>query len=487
MAVPFPELTQFKTREEQDQEIRVSERPSVYRQLTREKRALAPILDRKSDETDVDHDADHVKGYIPYDGGLNELEKQATIGGKTIVTYPDGGLQAWLVVLGGFLMVFSGFGMIGSYGAFNTYYHNHNLSAYPLSVTAWIGSLQAALVFTLAIIGGSMFDKYGPRPLMIFGTITSVAGYLALSWCTQLWHFFLVQSVLISTGMGAMFVCGVGGVADWFDERKGLATGIVVGGSSLGSIVWPLMIANLPQRVGFGWTVRIIALIQLVALSSATLLIRTRLPRQQGKPLFMPKTFLTHPAYTCMAASCFFFSMGFFFFLVYCGQYALEIGAGDAAPYVLIACNAASLLGRISSGVIADRLGYFNILILELVVTFIIIFAWMAIKSVPALFVAAVFYGLVTGGNIALQGPCVIAVTKDLGCAGTLIGQLYGCQSLALLLGPPISGYILGNNPAKQMGNYKYAIIMNGLLMMLATGFAMGARYFQTRKIIVVV
>lgn len=79
-----------------------------------EKRALAPILDRKSDETDVDHDADQVKGYIPYDGGLNELEKQATIGGKTIVTYPDGGLQAWLVVLGGFLMVFSGFGVSGS-------------------------------------------------------------------------------------------------------------------------------------------------------------------------------------------------------------------------------------------------------------------------------------------------------------------------------------------------------------------------------------
>lgn len=140
----------------------------------------------------------------------------------------------------------------------------------------------------------------------------------------------------------------------------------------------------------------------------------------------MPRTFRTHPAYTCMALSCFFFSMGFFFFLVYCGQYALEIGAGTAAPYVLIACNAASLLGRVSSGVVADRLGYFNILIVELVVTCIIIFGWISIKSVPILFVAAVFYGLVTGGNIALQGPCVIAVTRDLGCAGTLIGQLYG-------------------------------------------------------------
>ena len=153
MAIPFPELTQFKTREEQDQEIRVSERPSVYRQLTRgeivltaacgkfrianpryrlsrepgiwrldlftEKRALATIPDRTSDETTLDPDDETGKGgkgYIPFDGGLNELEKQATLGGKTIVSYPDGGVQAWLVVLGGFLMVFSGFGVSPSIG-----------------------------------------------------------------------------------------------------------------------------------------------------------------------------------------------------------------------------------------------------------------------------------------------------------------------------------------------------------------------------------
>lgn len=63
------------------------------------------------------------------------------------------------------------------------------------------------------------------------------------------------------------------------------------------------------------------------------------------------------------------------------------------------------------------------------------------------------------------------------------MGRVSGCQSLALLLGPPISGYILGNDPAKQFANYKYAIVLNGLLMVLATGFAIGARYFQTKKI----
>ena len=35
MVLPVQELTQFKTREEQDQEIRVSERPVVGRTLTR--------------------------------------------------------------------------------------------------------------------------------------------------------------------------------------------------------------------------------------------------------------------------------------------------------------------------------------------------------------------------------------------------------------------------------------------------------------------
>jgi len=37
------------------------------------------------------------------------------------------------------------------------------------------------------------------------------------------------------------------------------------------------------------------------------------------------------------------------------------------------------------------------------------------------------------------------------------------------------------------MTNYKYAIIMNGLFMVLATGFAVGARYFQTRKVFAVI
>ena len=75
------------------------------------------------------------------------------------------------------------------------------------SVTAWIGSTQSALVFLLAILGGSWFDKYGPRPLMFFGTICSALGYLALSFVSP------------SLGVGCRFDLE-GGLTDcacWFD------------------------------------------------------------------------------------------------------------------------------------------------------------------------------------------------------------------------------------------------------------------------------
>lgn len=190
------------------------------------------------------------------------------------------------------------------------------------------------------------------------------------------------------------------------------------------------LVTMLSIAVGFGWTVRIIAFLELAMMGSATILIQSRLPRSKagGRPLIMPKTFITHPAYSCLGISYFCFAFGYFFFLFYCGTFALNIGAGAAAPYVLIACNAASWLGRITSGFAADKVGYFNLLSLNLIAAFVIMFAWMSISSVTALFVAAIFYGIVTGGVIAMQVPASLITTKDLGCAGTLMGQIFGKQ-----------------------------------------------------------
>lgn len=57
-------------------------------------------------------------------------------------------------------------------------------------------------------------------------------------------------------------------------------------GSSVGSVVWPILLANLPDRVGFGWTCRIMALLCGICGVISYLLLATRLPRKPRGPIF---------------------------------------------------------------------------------------------------------------------------------------------------------------------------------------------------------
>jgi hypothetical protein len=60
---------------------------------------------------------------------------------------PDGGLQAWLAVLGGFCMVFASFGWINCIGVFQDYYQTHQLSNYSSSTVAWIPATESFFMF----------------------------------------------------------------------------------------------------------------------------------------------------------------------------------------------------------------------------------------------------------------------------------------------------------------------------------------------------
>lgn len=77
---------------------------------------------------------------------------------------PDGGTQAWLVVLGAFCGLFVSFGWINctshlleytrnlsnhcpGIGVFQTYYESHQLNAYSTSTVTWITSLETFTMF----------------------------------------------------------------------------------------------------------------------------------------------------------------------------------------------------------------------------------------------------------------------------------------------------------------------------------------------------
>ncbi|KAK3364786.1 hypothetical protein B0T24DRAFT_537000, partial [Lasiosphaeria ovina] len=88
----------------------------------------------------------------------------------------EGGLSAWPVVLGAWCCMFVSVGWISCIGDFQIYYQTNRLRAYLPSSIGYIPSMQTFLLFVLAPIFGHLFDNYGPRPLLVGGTLSHVFG-----------------------------------------------------------------------------------------------------------------------------------------------------------------------------------------------------------------------------------------------------------------------------------------------------------------------
>lgn len=68
------------------------------------------------------------------------IDKQPSV--PNPADFPDGGLKAWSVVLGGWCCLFTSFGWINVIGLFQDYYQGHELSHFSPSIVAWIPSVE---------------------------------------------------------------------------------------------------------------------------------------------------------------------------------------------------------------------------------------------------------------------------------------------------------------------------------------------------------
>jgi hypothetical protein len=66
--------------------------------------------------------------------------------------FPEGGLTAWLTVLGGFFSMFCTFGWANAIGVFQDYYETHQLKHLSSSTIGWIASLQLFFMFGSGIV-----------------------------------------------------------------------------------------------------------------------------------------------------------------------------------------------------------------------------------------------------------------------------------------------------------------------------------------------
>ncbi len=150
--------------------------------------------------------------------------------GKTRVYY------GWIIVALGFTTMLFNMGVFQSSGV---------LFAAVIAEHGW-SRASASLPFSAALIcyagtawlAGQLFDRYGPRRLFPLGAMCTGLGLIATAQIHTPWQLGLTWGVLVAQGFNlAGFAPHLAQVALWFNRRRGIATGLVLSGGSIGALL----------------------------------------------------------------------------------------------------------------------------------------------------------------------------------------------------------------------------------------------------------
>ena len=362
-------------------------------------------------------------------------------------TYPEGGLEAYLCVFGSFCAMMMGLGMMNTVGTYQSYVSTHQLQGQSESAIGWIFGLYAFLAFFCGIQIGPIFDAKGPRWLVAAGSVLIMLTYVLLGICDKYWHFLVVFGILGGTGTSLTFTPAIASVGHWFLRKRGQMTGLAAVGGSFGGIVYPLALQALFPKIGFAWSTRVIALINLVLLIPANLCIKGRLPPKKAtKEAILPDfRIFRDPVFALTTLGVFFIEWGLFVPLAYLTSYSYANGVSRTFSYQIMAIfNAGSCAGRYFPGLAADLIGRFNSMLLTIALCLVATLAlWLPAQGTIGLIVVyAIIMGFASGSGISLTPVCVGQLCK-VENYGRYYATCYTLVSFGSLTGIPIAGKLL--------------------------------------------
>ncbi|GFF54365.1 hypothetical protein IFM51744_08347 [Aspergillus udagawae] len=226
-------------------------------------------------------------------------------------------------------------------------------------------------------------------------------------------------------------------------------TGLIFPGrlrcSSLGGIIYPIVLYRLLGPIGFPWAVRTLGFIALgtFILPLAVMRMRIRAPK--------PRAVVDWSAFTDVPFMVFTLSVVILFIgnavlIFYISFYPENRGFTDTslAFYMAAIFNAGSFFGRIAPNALSDRIGVFNTMAPITLLLGVTVLCMLGVHNEAGMIVEAVVTGFFSGVVVALPPVCFRVLTANKSMIGTRIGQGFAIGGLGLLIGGPSGGAILG-------------------------------------------
>lgn len=371
---------------------------------------------------------------------------------------PNGGLIAWLQVAAGFMIFFNTWGMITAFSVFQTYYESGELFEASSSNISWIGSIQCFLLQLTGLIAGPIYDRGYLRLLLVTGSFMVVFGLMMLSLSTEYWQALLSQAFCVGISAGLLFVPTVSVIPTWFSTNMGLAIGIASSGSSLGGVIYPIVLYRLISQVGFPWAVRCIGFIALATFIIPLAVMRMRVRVPKPRAVVDWSAFRDAP-YMVFSLALLIVFIGNAVLIFYISFYPADRGFTNTslAFYIAAIFNAGSVLRRILPNALSDRIGVFNTIAPFTLLLGVTMLCLLGVRNAAGMVVETVVTGLFSGVVVALPPVCFRMLTENKSMIGTRTGQGFAIGGLGLLLGGPSAGTILGSvHPLNWTGLWVY-------------------------------
>lgn len=404
------------------------------------------------------------------------------------VHYPDGGKAAYLALLGCFLSLFATLGTTNANGVIENYIQRQILPhQLPLSIS-WIFACFNYASFACVLVLSPLYDQVGARPIFTASAVLFAAGMMCFS-VSHLLYQFILSYLLTGLGVLCSFSASVNTISHWFDKKRGTAMGLMYTGSSIGGILFPIVLNKLFDRIGFGWSIRVIGFLGF-GLSLLSVVFADDRRKELGlaetnlNPLMVAikrinLRVLKDPMFLMFFAAGLGNSSPMFISLNYMVSYATTNGwDASLAFYLPVAFNAASFFGRILGGILSDRYGRFNyFLMVNLVNCVGVLVCWLPPvvgHSHPGLFIYSAFAGFASGSYFQSLPTCLAQISSV-----ETFSWKYGTFSLLLssinFANLPIGGAIIGTKHGGE--GYDRLVILSACYAVMGLIFTCLCRY----------
>jgi len=383
-------------------------------------------------------------------------------------------------------MYFSGTIYMGFTTIFTPIANEMGWSYTQISFAASIRGFEAGL---LVPISGMIMDRWGPRRLLIGGTLITGVGLILLSRIQSLPMFYIAFG-LICVGMSAAPTgLLMSAMANWFRKNEGLAMGITASGVSFGGLLIPVVTylvdtfgwRQAMMMVGFGvWAFPLpISLILRhkpekygyqpdgVRISVSESIVQPMVEVKKNKdPDFSTKQALCSWVFWTIAVALLFHVMAVNAIATHIMPFFSSIGVKrSVSGFIISAVPLIGIVGRIGFGWLGDRIDKMKIATLALVLTGLgtLIFMFVTADRVWLIIIFIVVYGIGWGGIVPMSSGLVI---KYFGRnrVGTIVGCINSVMMLGSMTGAPLAGWTFD-----MKGSYQMAWLIMGSMIMIAT------------------